>query len=59
MVAASRSVGDLVFKGVVCTLGLVTAGSLVWFGATGANIVSESNRRLTKSNDARGEHGSQ
>ena len=40
------SLGDVVFRGVVGTLGIVTAGSLTWFGLTGINIVSTTNRNL-------------
>lgn len=38
--------GDVLFRGVVGTLGLATAGSLVWFSLTGFNIVRETNRNL-------------
>ena len=41
-----RKIGDVLFRGVVGTLGLSMAGSLVWFGLTGINIVRETNRNL-------------
>ena len=37
--------GDLVFRGVVGALGIVTAGSLVWFSATGVGFEFGSNTR--------------
>lgn len=50
--------GDVVFRGVVGTLGLATAGSLVWFSLTGFNIVRETNRNLkAKAGDAGNEAG--
>jgi hypothetical protein len=56
---AGQRLSDVVFKGVVGTLGLVTAGSLLWFGATGVNIVSTTNTNLQKQNEERraSDHG--
>ena len=38
--------GDLVFRGVVGALGIVTAGSLVWFSATGVRFEFGSNTHV-------------